>query len=417
MGERKYDLTIYGATGFTGSFVFQNTILWQDIENRKRKVAIAGRNKEKLVQVIKDAEAQLDRSLGDVGIIIADSSDKASLITMCQQSKVILNAVGPYTLYGEPVVEACLQAGTHMVDISGEFNFIDSNQVKYHEQAKEAGVYIISACGWDSIPAEIGLNFLREQFKDGELETAEGFNAMDTSKPVSINHGTLDSIAEMVPRTCEIMKIRKELYAKHFKKEYPPAKRNLKKKFYPNYRENIGWCVPFISENIGLANISAAWFWETKGERPVQFFEYTVLPNVWVACFMLVAMSYMFFMSYFCCTRKLLLRFPEIFTFGVFSKKGPTRKQLKELQFTLDLVGVGTGSNSQSKTVKVRVAGPDPGYETTSRCLIQAGLSILDESDKMPFTGGVIPPGFAFRNTSIIDRLNRHGVTFKVISQ
>lgn len=110
MAEREFDLTVFGATGYTGNFVFQNLILWMDIEKKKRRVAIAGRNKDKLVQLLKDTETQLNRSLEDVGVIIADTGDRESLVSMCKKSSVILNAAGPYTFHGEPVIEACLEA-------------------------------------------------------------------------------------------------------------------------------------------------------------------------------------------------------------------------------------------------------------------------------------------------------------------
>lgn len=304
-----------------------------------------------------------------------------------------------------------------MVDISGEFNYIDGSQVKYHDKAKEVGVYIVSACGWDSIPTEIGLNFLRRQFGASELDTAEGFQTMVSNKPVSINHGTLDSIAEMVARTGEIKQIRKELFSKYFKKKYPTEKRKLQIRLYPHYRENIGWCVPFYSENVALANVSSAWFWEIQDERPIQYFEYFAVPRLWMAIMIIIAMFYLYFMCYFSFTRKLLTSYPEIFTLMAFSKVGPPKKQLKDLRFYLELIGIGTGPDSSTKTVKCSLSGPDAGYETTSRCMIQAGISILDESDKMPFSGGVIPPGFAFRNTSIVERLILHGIDFKVLSQ
>ena len=42
--------------------------------------------------------------------------------------------------------------------------FMQSMQIKYHEEAKQKGIHIVSACGFDSIPADMGLEILREKF-------------------------------------------------------------------------------------------------------------------------------------------------------------------------------------------------------------------------------------------------------------
>lgn len=80
---------------------------------------------------------------------------------------MIVNCCGPYRFYGEPVVKACINAGTHHVDVSGEVQFIERMQLEYNDLAKEKGVYIISTCGFDSIPAEIGVLFFEKHF-DGK---------------------------------------------------------------------------------------------------------------------------------------------------------------------------------------------------------------------------------------------------------
>ncbi|WP_411027028.1 saccharopine dehydrogenase NADP-binding domain-containing protein, partial [Salmonella sp. s55044] len=91
-----------------------------------------------------------------------------------KQGKLILNLVGHYHLYGYPVVEACVKYKCHHIDISGEFNFLKQVQLDYHERAKEAGIYIIEACGFDSIPADMGVVFTKQNFP-GTLNSVEAY--------------------------------------------------------------------------------------------------------------------------------------------------------------------------------------------------------------------------------------------------
>lgn len=95
----------------------------------------------------------------------ADIDDMESLERMTASAKIIINAVGPYRFYGERVIQACIKSGTHHVDVSGEPQFMETMQLKYHDVAKEKGIYIISACGFDSIPADLGAVFLQKNFE------------------------------------------------------------------------------------------------------------------------------------------------------------------------------------------------------------------------------------------------------------
>ncbi|KAK5985145.1 hypothetical protein GCK32_014084 [Trichostrongylus colubriformis] len=119
------------------------------------------------------------KDLKSTPIIIADSSDETSLAEMAKQAKVILNAVGPYRLYGEVVVKAAVENGASHVDISGEPAFLEKMQMLYGEKAKEKGVYVVGACGWDSIPCDMGVNFVKEHF-DGDVNHVETFVQMNS---------------------------------------------------------------------------------------------------------------------------------------------------------------------------------------------------------------------------------------------
>lgn len=103
-----------------------------------------------------------------------DISSVDTIERAVKEAKLVLNCTGPYRLLGEPVVKACVENGVDYLDISGEPEFIEAMELRYNEVAGQSGSIVISACGFDSIPSEIGLNFLRDNF-GGELHRAEAF--------------------------------------------------------------------------------------------------------------------------------------------------------------------------------------------------------------------------------------------------
>uniref|UniRef100_A0A2H1WM84 SFRICE_017814 n=1 Tax=Spodoptera frugiperda TaxID=7108 RepID=A0A2H1WM84_SPOFR len=107
----------------------------------------------------------LGEDLSAIKLIVADVGDEKSLREMCAQTNVLINCCGPYRLYGEPVVKAAIESKTNYVDITGEPQFMDLMQIRYDDKAREAGVFVISACGFDSIPADMGVTFLKQNFK------------------------------------------------------------------------------------------------------------------------------------------------------------------------------------------------------------------------------------------------------------
>uniref|UniRef100_A0A7E4WC28 Sacchrp_dh_NADP domain-containing protein n=1 Tax=Panagrellus redivivus TaxID=6233 RepID=A0A7E4WC28_PANRE len=177
MSER-YDIVLYGASGFTGAYVLEAIAKSADTNVR---YAVAGRSESKLKATLKDVSTRVDKDLSKIPIIIADSGDESTLAAMARQAKVIINVVGPYRLYGEAVVKAAVENGASHVDISGEPAFLEKMQQKYGELAAQNKVYIVGACGWDSIPCDLGVNFLKQNF-GGTLNYAETFVQLHTGE-------------------------------------------------------------------------------------------------------------------------------------------------------------------------------------------------------------------------------------------
>lgn len=112
----RLDVIIFGASGFTGKYtVFQAVEVLKDL-----KWGVAGRNKEKLEQVLKEMGDKAKIDLSKTPIIVADIKDEESLNKMTAQAKIIVNCCGPYRHFGEQVIKACVASSTHHVDVSGK---------------------------------------------------------------------------------------------------------------------------------------------------------------------------------------------------------------------------------------------------------------------------------------------------------
>jgi short subunit dehydrogenase-like uncharacterized protein len=115
-------------------------------------------------------------SIKEIPIILADVFDEPAMTFMCRSTTLLINCTGPYRLYGEPVIRACVAAGTHYLDITGEPQFIEMSMLRYHDEAVKNGSLVVNSCGFDSIPSDLGVVFATEQFpSDGCCSTIETF--------------------------------------------------------------------------------------------------------------------------------------------------------------------------------------------------------------------------------------------------
>ena len=160
--DRELDLVLFGATGFTGRLTAE--YLAHHAPDGLRW-GLAGRNEAKL-EGVREHLATIDPALGDLPLLTADVTDDASLKDVAQRARVVITTVGPYLTYGEPLVAACADAGTDYVDLTGEPEFVDRMYVTYHATAERTGARLVHACGFDSIPHDLGAYFTVQQLPD-----------------------------------------------------------------------------------------------------------------------------------------------------------------------------------------------------------------------------------------------------------
>lgn len=157
MANKTFDITLIGATGFTGKRAARYLY---DHAPEHLSWAIAARNPQKLFEVA----GQLN--LPKAHTFIVDTLNREQVQAVVQQSEIIVSTAGPFSLYGELVIEACARYGTHYLDITGETSFIKKMVDKYGEAARKNGAILIPFSGFDSVPADIAAFLLSEKFQN-----------------------------------------------------------------------------------------------------------------------------------------------------------------------------------------------------------------------------------------------------------
>ncbi|XP_062378069.1 saccharopine dehydrogenase-like oxidoreductase [Sardina pilchardus] len=418
---RPYHIIIFGASGFTGQFVIEE-VARTSSEGPKGtlKWAIAGRSRQKLEKVLEQAADVLGKPelKSEVDIIVADVGEPDSLAAMCKQGVIVLNCVGPYRFWGEPVVKACVENGAHHIDICGEPQFLEGMQLNYDKQASEKGVYIVGSCGFDSIPADMGVLYTRDQFK-GTLTAVESFLTVGIGPEGGCVHdGTWQSAIYGFADGPKLRSLRR----KFGYQPLPVVGSKIKRRsalFFSN--EVQQYAVPFMGADVSVVKRSQRFLTEELKESPVQYGAYAGIGGISSIVKLMFAGMMFWFLVKFSFGKNLLIKYPEFFSFGVFSKAGPTRKQMEGSSFRFAFYGEGYTEGqdpSQGKPdgkIRTVVQGPEAGYVATPIAMVQAAITILNEPESLPKKGGVYSPGAAFAKTTLINRLDEHGIKFSVI--
>ncbi|XP_068609803.1 saccharopine dehydrogenase-like oxidoreductase [Brachionichthys hirsutus] len=421
--SRPYHVIIFGASGFTGQFVVEEVARCaaERSTGGPLKWAVAGRSRRRLEEVLKRAAGKLSMPelTANIESVVADVSVEESLDVMCQQAAVILNCVGPYRFYGEPVVKACIRNGAHYLDICGEPQFLERMQLEYHAEAQDRGVYVIGSCGFDSIPADLGILYTKSQFK-GTLTAVESFLKITGGPEGLCGHdATWQSAVYGFADRGSLRQLRR----KFGHKPLPVVGARVHKRGSVFFSKEIEqYAIPFIGSDPSVVKRSQRFLYEEEQRSPVQYSAYVGVGGLFSVVRLFCGGLIFWFMGKLSLGRKLLTTFPSFFSFGLFSKSGPTMKQIEDASFNLTFFGEGYSEGSDptqgrpNAKICTQVVGAEPGYVATVSTLVQAAVTLLNELHSLPRRGGVYSPGAAFYRTSLIDRLNNHSIKFSVKS-
>lgn len=419
MENNKLDVIIFGATGFSGKYVVKEAARY--VKENNFTFGVAGRRKEALESVLKEYAPDLN-----IPIIIADVKDEQSIKKMVEKAKVLINCSGPFAFCGEPVIKACIATKTHYVDISGETMFIEEMQLKYNEAAKKAGVYIISACGFDSIPSDLGIIFTQQKF-DGEVNSIEEYFSIPDhvkfSKPI-LNFTTLESFINVLGNINKLRENRRKL----FSKKLPELKPKLNTKRWLPHKSPFtnNYSVLFSGPDYSIVHRTQRFLYQEYNQRPAQVAIYlSVKTKFLTKIIAIILLLINLILAKFSFGRSLILKHPKLFTYGLVSHKEPSEESINKIEICITFLTRGwteklsepsdVHSDPPNKEMITKVTCTNVYYITAISVLLSA-LTICKESDKMPQGGGVLTAGAAFSKTSLINKLNDQGLKFEVVS-
>ncbi|WP_405105619.1 saccharopine dehydrogenase NADP-binding domain-containing protein [Micromonospora sp. NBC_01405] len=387
--DRAYDVVLFGATGFTGGLTAE--YLARHAPDGLRW-ALAGRNPAKLAAV-RDRLAGIDPALAGLPLLTADVTDPESLRRVAGSARVVASTVGPYVHHGEPLVAACAAAGTDYLDITGEPEFVDTMYVRHHAEAVRTGARLVHACGFDSVPHDLGVWFTVKQLPADAPITVDGF----VRAGGRFSAGTYHSALTAFSRTAEASRAARE------RRAVEPRPEGRRVRAVPGKvgrsKELGTWAVPLPTIDPQVVRRSAAARPEYGPDfRYRHFAAVKRLPTIVLGAAGLGGLVGLVKLPP---TRRWLLG-------RLASGQGPSPQQRAKSWFRVRFLGSGGG-----RRVLTEVSGGDPGYDETAKMLGESALCLaLDEG--LPVTSGQVTPVTAMGD-ALLDRLTRAGMTFRVL--
>ncbi|MET8676647.1 saccharopine dehydrogenase NADP-binding domain-containing protein [Streptomyces sp. NPDC004647] len=388
--RRTYDIVLFGATGFTGGLTAE--YLARHAPEGCRW-ALAGRSMAKLERV-RERLTGLNPACAELPLLQADAGDPGSLRRIAAGTRVVATTVGPYTVHGEPLVAACSEAGTDYADLTGEPEFIDRMYLRYDAQARETGARLVHACGFDSVPHDLGVLYTVGRLPEGVPLRIDGF----VRSNATFSGGTFASALTALSRPRATLRAARE---RQRSEPRPPAGRRVRAPLAPLRRSRAvhAWVLPLPTIDPQMVARSA-----TALDRYGPDFRYRHHAAVkWlpVAVGGVVAVGAVFALAQLPPARRWLSsrRKPS---------QGPGAERRARSWFTVRFIGEGGGQR-----VETEVAGGDPGYDETAKMLAESALCLA--FDDLPKTAaGQVTPAVAM-GESLIARLVEAGITFRVV--
>jgi short subunit dehydrogenase-like uncharacterized protein len=407
MNAKPYDIVVFGATSFVGKILckylaqqlgFKGAVRW----------AAAGRSQEKLWAL----REWLDVGEALLPAEIADARDEAALTAMAAKARVVVSTVGPYALYGEPLVRACAKTGADYCDLTGEPQWISRMIGLYEASAKASGARIVHCCGFDSIPSDMGVYFLQREARRRFGRPC--FHVKMRVKAIrgGVSGGTVASMLNAVKEAAANASLRRDLanpYALCPADDAPKVRQDSNST--PGYDPDFeAWQAPFVMAPVNTKIV----------HRSNALMHYAYGPGFRYDEAMLTGRE-------LSGRAKAYAIAAALGAFVTASAIPPARWVLQRL--VLPAPGEGPPPEARKRgfydlrflgktadgEIRAKVAGDaDPGYGSTAKMLGQAaiGLAMLDKAGK---PGGFWTPASLFGD-ALIDALQAHaGVTFEII--
>lgn len=385
--ERAHDVVLFGATGFVGELTARYLAAHAPATCRW---ALAGRSRAKL-EALRDRLAAEHPRCADLPLLTADAGDPDSMRGLAESARVVATTVGPYVLYGEPLVAACAEAGTDYVDLTGEPEFVDLMYVRHDARARETGARIVHACGFDSVPHDLGVYFTVAQLPEGVPLAVDGF----VRSNAFFSGGTFASAMTAMGRGRQTLRAARE---RRLHEPRLVGRRARAPLGAPRFsRETGAWALPLPTLDASVVARSAAAL--PRYGPDFRYRHYAAVKALPVAIGGTAAVGALFTLAQLPPARRWLMGRYE-------AGQGPDEGRRARSWFTVRFVGEGGG-----RRVFTEVSGGDPGYDETAKMLAESALSLA--FDALPPTAGQVTTAAAMGD-ALLERLSRAGIRFRV---
>ncbi|MEP6560940.1 MAG: saccharopine dehydrogenase NADP-binding domain-containing protein [Nakamurella sp.] len=398
--DRDLDIVLFGATGFVGRLVAEQ---FAGLDPAGARIGLAGRSADRL--------AALQKSLGtNWPLLTADSHDPVSLDRLAGAARVVVSTVGPYAPRGLPLVLACAKAGTSYADLTGEPKFVRDSIDAAHAIAAESGAKIVHACGFDSVPSDLGVQMLAERvIADGEGELAQATLLVLTLKG-GLSGGTIDSMRVGIDDVRDDPTLARRIsdpYLLSPDRADEPDLGRQSNTFLAQRLPDRTWVGPFImaSFNSQIVRRSNALQGHRYG-RELRYREVVRTGRSMLAP--VVAGGIALGTGALAVGMRNRLTRPVLDRILPAPGEGPNEQARRSGRFRMQIRALTTTGAHYTATV---AASGDPGYAATSVMLSQAALCLA--TDELPAGGGVLTPATAM-NGVLTARLRNNGFTFAV---
>lgn len=407
-----YDIVIFGATSFVGQILVH--YLWQqygDSDNRLRW-ALAGRSREKLEKVRESLAETFDTRASDLPLLVADARDDEALASLCRATRVVVSTVGPYALYGEPLVRACIDQGTDYCDLSGEVQWMRRMITRHGEAAQRSGARLIHSCGFDSIPSDMGVFFLQQEARARYGKPATRVRMRVEKSRGSLSGGTIASLVNVVREAAGSRALRKELSNPYslcppdhgFRERQPVIQRTRWD------RSLQRWTAPFFMAAVNTRVVLRTHALNHKADGPDFLYDEAILLSAdvkgWMRAWGITIATRLFTLAVSIRPSRALLEKYVLPAPG----EGPDPEARARGHFSLLFVGeTGTGER-----LVTRVTGDrDPGYGATAKMLGEAAVCLATDPEVRRLPGGFWTPATAFRERLLARLQQNAGMTFE----
>ena len=384
-----YDLIVYGSTGFTGRLVAE--YLYNAYPNSDEvKWAMAGRSLDKL-KAVRDEMGISD----SVDLIVADSDDENAVSARVSQTKVVLTTVGPYQLYGEKLLAACVENGTGYVDLCGEPAWMHQMIAKYQSQAEKSGAVIVFSCGFDSIPFDLGVYYLQNHVKATAGSPLQYIKGRVRKMQGTFSGGTAASLkatlvaAKKDPNILKALMNPYSLATSEVMADQPRGDKAY-------YDEELGtWVAPFVMAAINTKNV----------HRSNYLLDYAYGENFLYDEMMMTGPGEKGKAIAEHVSNDKSLSGDA----GPKPGEGPSKEERENGFYDI----LFTGKHENGETFNASVAGYlDPGYGSTSKMISESAICLSQEASKLK--GGFYTSAPALGN-KLIERLeNNAGLKFSI---